>query len=244
MIVDLESRLRQEQEPGVFSDPEVESLPEPVRRHMCMAISPGTPLAQTVRLAMRGRIKVGRWLPFRATQVLSPHLGFVWSARVGGVISGSDSYLGGVGAMRWRLAGLITVAHGGGPDVSRSAAGRAAAEAIWLPTSLLPRCGVRWTDDGSDRVSLHYRLGPHPMTVTYELDPAGRITSLVFDRWGDPDDTGHWGLHPFGGEVTAYARFEGLTVPSEGRMGWHFGTDRWPEGAFFRFRIADLRPGT
>jgi hypothetical protein len=29
---------------------------------------------------MRGSSKVGRWLPFRARQVLSPNHGFVWSA--------------------------------------------------------------------------------------------------------------------------------------------------------------------
>jgi hypothetical protein len=240
----VESRLWQEPEPGGFIVEEVEALPEPVRRHLRMAISPGAPLDQTARLRMRGRIKVGRWLPFRATQVLSPHRGFVWTARVGGVITGSDSYLDGAGEMRWKLASLVTVAHGAGPDVSRSAAGRVAAEAIWLPTSLLPRCGVRWTDDGCDRASLDYQLGSHPVTVTYQLDPAGRITSLVFDRWGDPDNVGLWGWHPFGGEVTSYARFGGLTVPSEGLMGWHFGTNRWPDGAFFQFRITNLQPAT
>jgi hypothetical protein len=207
-----------------------------------MAIGVGTPLTSTVLLRMTGQIKVGRWLPFRATEKLNPHRGFIWAARAAGVIVGSDRYLDGVGEMRWKLGGLITVAHGAGPDVSHSAAGRVAAEAIWLPTSLLPRMGVRWTDDGSDRVSLHYRLGPYPLTVTYQLDQTGRITSLVFDRWGDPDNAGRWGWHPFGGEVTDYTRFGGLTVPSQGRMGWHFGTDRWPDGAFFRFRISHLQP--
>lgn len=239
-----EFMLRKKPEPCGFTLEELEALPEPVRRHLRMAISPGTPLAQTVRLRMRGRIKMGRWLPFRAIQELSPHRGFVWSARVGGVITGSDSYHDGVGEMRWRLASLVTIAQGAGPDVSRSAAGRVAAEAIWLPTSLLPRCGVRWTDDGCDQVSLHYQLSSHTVAVTYQLDPAGRITSLVFDRWGDPDNTGLWGWHSFGGEVTSYAHFGGLTVPSEGLMGWHFGTDRWPDGAFFQFRITDLQPAT
>jgi hypothetical protein len=64
---------------------------------------------------------------------------------------------------------------------------------------------------------------------------------VVFDRWGDPDGTGTWDLHPFGGEVTAYATFGGLSVPSAGRFGWFFGTDRWSQGEFFRYRITELQ---
>lgn len=236
------SRFEQEPQRGGFTVAEVDGLPEPARRHLCTAIDLGTPMTSTVRLRMKGRIKVGRWLPFRAVETLSPRRGFVWTARAAGVIAGWDRYLDGVGEMRWRLGGVVTVAHGEGPDVSLSAAGRVAGEAIWSPTSLLPRMGVRWTEDGPDRVSLHYSLGPHPMTVTYQLLEDGRIGSLVFDRWGDPDDTGRWGWHRFGGEITGHTRFGGLTVPSQGRMGWHFGTDRWPDGEFFRFRISHLHP--
>ena len=45
---------------------------------------------------MRGSIRLGRWLPFRARQVLNPHVGFIWAARVGEVIAGSDQYLDGI----------------------------------------------------------------------------------------------------------------------------------------------------
>ena len=69
----------------------------------------------------------------------------------------------------------------------------------------------------------------------------GHIRSLVLERWGDPDNTGKWELHPFGGAVTGYKTFDGVTVPSAGRVGWFFGTDRWEQGEFFRYRITDLR---
>jgi hypothetical protein len=41
--------------------------------------------------------------------------------------------------------------------------------------------------------------------------------------------------------VTGYATFDGLTIPSAGRFGWHFGTERWPEGEFFRYQITGLQ---
>jgi hypothetical protein len=140
-LSELEGRLLRAAPAGRFTGAELDGLPAAARRHLAQAIAEGTPLATAARLRMRGSIKVGRWLPFRARQVLDPHRGFVWTARAAGLIAGSDRYLDGVGGMRWRLAGLVTVARAEGPDVSRSAAGRAGAEAVWVPTALLPASG-------------------------------------------------------------------------------------------------------
>ena len=68
----------------------------------------------------------------------------------------------------------------------------------------------------------------------------GKLQSVEFNRWGDPDRTGEFGLHPFGGEFSAHATFGGVTIPSVGSLGWHYGTDRWSEGEFFRYRITDM----
>ena len=43
------------------------------------------------------------------------------------------------------------------------------------------------------------------------------------------------------GTDRAQRSFGGVTIPSAGRVGWFFGTDRWPGGEFFRFEITDLR---
>lgn len=167
-----------------------------MQHHLTAAIRSGSALTTAVGLKMHGRIKVGRWLPFRARQVLSPHEGFLWTARAAGLIAGSDRYLDGVGAMRWKVAGLITVADGEGPDVSRSAAGRGGAEAVWVPTALLPRFGVTWSAVDHSHITARYALGETPVEVNYTLDSDGRIQSLVFDRRGDPDNTGNsTGIH-------------------------------------------------
>ena len=135
---ELEASLAEPAGDGVFSEGDLDGLHPSVRRYFAAAIAPGTSLAVSARLQMRGRIKIGRWLPFRARQVLTPHRGTVWAARVGGAIVGSDRYDAGRGAMDWKLGGLVTVMHAEGPDVSRSSAERAAGEAFWIPTSLLP----------------------------------------------------------------------------------------------------------
>jgi len=243
-VTDWEHRLccAPGQSVGRFTEAELEGLDAPVRRYLAQAIATGTPLFQCARLSMRGSIKLGLWLPFRARQVLCPHDGFIWAARVAGVVVGYDQYLDGTGGMDWRLGGLLSVAHEEGPDVSRSAAGRGGAEAIWLPTAMLPRCGVRWTSQDDTHITAHYQLDGTPLDVHHSLGPDGSLRSLFFDRWGDPDKTGRWALHPFGGEITGQHTFAGLTIPSSGRMGWHFGTDRWPRGEFFRYKITSLAP--
>ncbi|WP_166139473.1 DUF6544 family protein [Nocardioides ochotonae] len=237
-----QARLLTPAPPEVFGAEELDGLPEPVRRHLSAAIAPGTPLARGATLTMRGSLRLGpRWLPFRAVEVLDPHVGFVWGARVGGLIAGSDQYVDGAGAMRWRLAGLLTVAQGEGPDVSRSAAGRGGAEGVWVPTALLPRYGVRWSAEDDTHVTVHHRLGDNPVDVRCTLDDDGLLRSFVLERWGDPDDTGSWGWHPFGGEITEHRTFGGLTIPARGTVGWHHGTDRWAAGEFFRFDVGSLR---
>ena len=47
-------------------------------------------------------------------------------------------------------------------------------------------------------------LGPGGVVRDARLrtDAAGRIVSLAFDRWGDPDGTGSFGWHRFGGRIT------------------------------------------
>lgn len=225
----------------VFSGSELEGLPAPVQRYLQAAIAPGTPLATAARLRMRGQIKVGRWMPFHARQLLAPRSGFQWSARAAGVLTGFDRYAEGRGEMCWRLLGSLPVMRAGGPDVTRSAAGRAAAEAFWLPTTLLPRFGVQWQALEDHELVARYGIDAVEIEARYRVDADGHLLSMVFDRWGDPWRTGTWGQYPFGGEVTAYRTFNGLTIPSAGRFGWCYGTDRWSDGEFFRYEITELQ---
>lgn len=225
---------------GEFAERELSGLSDPVQRFLRAAISPKSPLAQTARIEMKGHIKLGRWLPFRARETLTPHVGFLWAARVAGLIVGSDRFLDGRGQMEWKLGGLVTVMAADGPDISRSAAERSGAEAVWVPTSLLPRFGVDWEADDDRRITARFLVGEHPVEVNYSMNDAGLVESVVFQRWGDPGNKGAFDLYPFGGRFTKHATFDGVTVPTAGSLGWHYGTDRWNEGEFFRFRIVKL----
>lgn len=226
---------------GVFTKAELDGLQSPVRGHLAQVIAPGPSLAQCAQITMRGRIKIGRWLPFRARQILRPDDGFIWVARIAGVILGSDRYLHGVGGMDWKLAGLINLPHADGPDISRSAAGRGGAKAVWLPTALLPRFGVRWSAQNARHLIAYYLIGDTPIEARYRLGAAGDVASVLFERWGDPDNSGQWDWHRFGGIFTQQRTFAVLNIPGVGRLGWHYGMERFESGEFFRYQIIDLR---
>lgn len=226
--------------PGRFDPVEVAHLPVPVRRYFAAAIAPGTEITESASLTMRGHLRLRGWLPFRAEQVLAPHRGFVWRARAAGIISGYDAYVDGRGAMEWKLFGLLPVMTTDGPDVSTSAAGRSGGEAVWVPAALLPRFGVRWTAPADDHIVACFDVGATPIELHLRIDADGLVRSVVFDRWGDPEETGSFGWHPFGGEVTGHRTFDGLTIPCDGRWGWSYGTDRWPAGEFIRIHITNL----
>jgi hypothetical protein len=238
---ELEAWLAHPPVAGSFDEGELQGLPDPVRRYLRTSIAAGTPLARSARVRMRGSVKLGRWwIPYCARQVSAPHHGLVWTARAGGVIEGFDRYADGRGAMQWKLLDLIRLIHAEGPDVSRSSAGRAAAEAVWVPTALLPRFGVTWEAADSHHLTASYRLDDVDLELYYTLDDDARVRSVALDRWGDPESTGTFGLHRFGHEMTRYSTFDGVMIPSAGRAGWFYGTDRWSEGEFFRYQVTDF----
>ena len=239
---DVENQLAVPPHPGSFSEADLIGLPVPAQRMLRTAIVPGTQLTAAAHLRMRGSIRIGRWLPFRATQVIAPSVGFLWRARVAGIIEGYDRSVDGQGEMQWKLARLFTLVSSSGPDVSRSASGREAGEALWVPTALLPRFGVQWRADDDHHPVALIPTTHGPTEVRYEIDADGRVRSLVLDRWGDPSGSGDFGLNTFGGEMTHYEAFGGMAIPTRGLVGWNFRTPAWSSGAFFRFRITAYEP--
>ncbi len=229
-------------EPGPPLRPEdLNALPEPARRYLTHAIAPGAPMASAVRLRMHGTFRLrGTWTPFEAEQVLRAHRGFVWRATMtmkGLPVRGSDRWIDGEGAMKWKLLGLIPVADESGPAISRSAAGRAQIEGVLLPPALVAET-VAWEAVDADHTAARVRLGDEISRVELGLGEGGELRDAAMLRWGTPDGEGTEPRQErFGCLVEAERTFGSYTIPSELRVGWHFGTDRWDEGEFFRATI-------
>jgi hypothetical protein len=219
-----------------FAPDALDALPEPVQRYLSHAIVAGTPLASSVRLTMHGAIKLKVWCPFTAEEVIRWDRGFVWRARVrfhGLPLRGSDRFVDGAGAMHWALFGIIPIASASGRDITRSAAGRMNIEAIWLP---LVFCGgdVAWSASSRTQIRARFTAHGEHATIDAVIDEIGRLCSVVMPRWGNPDG-GAFGTYACGAFVDQEASFDGYTIPSRVRVGWHFGSERFAkDGEFFR----------
>ncbi len=225
-----------------FQADDASHLPEPAQQYLKHAIAAGTRLARAVRLRMHGEIKLQRWFPFKAEQVIAWGRGFIWSATVrmyGMPVRGSDRLVDGDGAMRWRLLGLIPVMSASGPDITRSAAGRVAGESMWLP-SVLCSDEVSWS--APDPYHLRATFTAHGETTELDLsvDGGGALTSIKYPRWGNPGDS-EFRYVDFGALVEGESTFGSYTIPSRLRAGWYFGSDRFEsKGEFFRATIDDV----
>jgi hypothetical protein len=223
-----------------FDPAMVAHLPVPAQQYLIHAIAPGTPLASAVRLTMHGALKLKRWHAFKAQQVIVQNRGMIWRADVklaGMKVRGFDRFLDGEGAMRWKLCGRVPLVGASGPDVTRSAAGRFAAETIWLP-SLLCANRVEWS--ASDEEAAHARFAVDSLSADLTLTlRRGSLQSVALPRWGNPDG-GRFREVEFGAVVEQEATFAGYTIPARLRVGWFFGTDRFDrEGKFFHATIDD-----
>jgi uncharacterized protein DUF6544 len=212
-------------------------LDEPVRRYFEHALPAGPPPAPGTRLTMRGRIRVGLWLPFTATWE-GDGRSFAWRARVaGGLLRVVDRFAGGAGAMDGRLLGRLRVLHAAGEDTARSAAGRAAIEAAhWAPGALLPGRGVAWRAEAEDLIVATFDVPPERPEVHLRIDRRGAVASAWMERWQD----GSHGHVPFGGDVRAERRFGDLVLPSAITVGWGYGTPRY--APFFEAEVTAAGP--
>jgi hypothetical protein len=217
------------------------TVPAPVGRYLAHAL-PGeeAQTARGVRLTMRGRIKVGAWLPFTATQECDGR-SFTWRARVGAgrmtVLTVVDRFANGAGSTEGRLFGRRRAFGAAGEDTTRSAAGRAALEAVFAPMSLQPEREVEWRAEDAEVVVASFDVPPERPELRLRIDAQGALRSVSAPRWGNAGQRGY-GYIPCGCEVRAERRFGDVVVPSSVTVGWWFGTPRY--APFFQADVEAL----
>ena len=230
----------------VFNSDKLAHLPEAAKQYLEHAIAPGTKLASAVRLKMHGEIKLKKWIPFTAEQVVCWEHGLIWSATawMNGFlpIVGSDRVIDGVGAMQWKLLGLFPVMTADGADITRSSIGRLQSETLCLP-SVFYRDDFSFTSTELSPLdsNLHSSFGVQgeQAELDFTIDQTGRLKTFKLPRWGNPDGA-EFRYVDFGGTLEDDRTFCGYTIPTRLRIGWYFGSERFEsEGEFFRATIDD-----
>jgi hypothetical protein len=190
---------------------------------------------------MHGEIKLKGWLPFTAEQVIRSDGEMLWQATVrqkGIPIRGFDRLVGGEGAMRWKLLGIIPVMTASGPDVTRSTVGRLLAELVWLPSALCAG-DVTWTASDVLHPTAAIALLGHAAQLAMTVGETGRLEVVKTSRWGNPEG-GEFRSVDFGAVAEDEARFHGYTIPTRLRVGWRLVNGQFEsDGEFFRVTIDD-----
>jgi hypothetical protein len=239
---DWQDLLTPTPDPQPFDPDALDGVPEAGRRWLTHAIAPGTPLRRRVRMRQHGRIRLrGRWWPIRSIQALDPLVGYVWpvTTRLGVVpLVGVDRLSSGSAEMRHALLGRFPVVDQRGPDLMRSAAGRATSEICWAPAAALDPA-VRWEDAGPDEATLIIPLAGEDHALTIRVDEQGRLVQSAMPRWASVDD-GPWRFTTFGARVLSEGTFGGFTVPTHVVAGYGDDDAFWNEGAFIDLRVDDV----
>lgn len=223
-----------------FDTAVLDGLEEPVRRYFAHAVAGGAPLAPSARLRLGGSIKVGVWLRFDSAWEGDAR-SFTWRARCGPgplrSLQVHDQFTDGVGIMDIRLRAplrrlsALKLLHVENEDATRSGAGRAALEGLWVPAALLPDRGVEWRAESDDLIIATWEVPPERPELHISITRDGAVTSYRAQRWRG----GMSGYVPFGADVHAERTFEGVTIPSRITAGWGHGTPSW--APFFRGEI-------
>ena len=228
-----------EGEPGTFAR---DSVPPPVARYFAFALSPKQPAIRHAHLEFTGQFAAepNEWAAFTAEQEISiDPPAFVWDARIHmlplATVRVRDSYVGREGAMRASVAGVVPIVNQHGtPEIAAASLLRFLAEAVWVPTALLPRDGLSWSaiDDSTARVTL--TDGPTTVSMDVHFGSRGEITSVEARRHREVN--GVPVLTPWVGTHTDYRRVNGMMIPTAGEVSWLLPTGWTP---YWRGRIVE-----
>lgn len=203
-------------------------VPEVVRRYFGSALSDGQPLIRAARITQRGEFLLRPprgFHPFTATEQFTARPPtFAWDARIrlapGLSVRVRDSFLDGRGSMRATLLRVLRLAAAEGtPEMAAGALHRFLAEAVWLPTALLPGCGLAWTMLDGDAARVSLTEGPTTAQLEVRFGTDGLVRS-VFAPDRARSIAGGAVPTPWQGRFWNYARHEGMLIPESAEVEW------------------------
>jgi hypothetical protein len=217
------------------------TLPEPARRWLSRSVSPEAPAYSLVHLTVEGYLKLGSWHRFTAEQTIRPRHGYRWTARtrVAGIrVTGAERMNPSEAHRSWQVAGLCRLGQADGPELLNSAAGRLAAESVFVPTAAALASWEPAAD--SDSAFAYWRIGARVDRVRVGVAPSGRLRSASLRRWGTPPG-GSYGRHPFGLRFDGEVSVQGLTIPRIMTASWWWGSDHEEAGTVLRAEVVAAR---
>src|SRR6516165_5430715 len=233
--------------PAVVTEADLGALPDAAVRYLNFMSVAGRPPDSSFVAHFAGRFRLRPRLPWMRCEAWQynscPTVARLFHMRItaAGVLpmTGRDAYVHGRGRMHGKLAGLVTVADGAGPENDVSELVTYLNDAVLFAPSMLLALPVSWAAAGEASFDIALEDGGHRVTARVRTDERGAPADFsTDDRWcdlpGGPART-RWST-----PVAGWTEVNGRHLPSRGSAIWHL-----PEGPFtyaeFRFSPGGVR---
>jgi len=138
-----------------------------------------------------------------------------------------DSYVAGTASMQASVAALLRLVDAHGErELAEGALHRYLAEAVWLPTALLPGHGVTWSaiNDTSALATLSHR--GTTVSLEFRFGSRGEIVSAYTAGRSRKTGAGYVKT-PWMCEYADYAPHDGMWLPRGGKVSWILPEGPW-----------------
>lgn len=224
----------------------ISALPAPVQRYFSRTLGHHSRRIRSAVLIQQAEFHLDNaWKPLSATEYFTAHRpGFVWDAKIttlpGMPFYVRDAYVAGRGAMQASVAGVLPmVEQAGAPELNSGALHRFLAEAVWIPTALLPSDAVHWEaiDQRSARVTMTDTTSTVSLDFTFNSN--GDVVEIfTASRFAEHD--GHYVRQPWLVRCADHRIVSGVRIPTWCEVSW-----QPPSGArpYWRGRVISARYG-
>ena len=168
--------------------------------------------------------------------------GFVWDARIQMVplvsVRVRDAYVDGAGSMHASIAGLFSVVNDrGSRELDLGALQRYLAEAVWLPTALLPGPGLSWEAMDAERARATMTDGRLTVSAEFSFNGAGDVVEVFIpDRFREMD--GRYEPTPWAVACAGHEVRDGFRIPVSCVVEWRLPAGPMP---YWRGRVVGIR---
>jgi hypothetical protein len=151
--------------------------------------------------------------------------GFVWDAHIrmapGVTVHVRDALVHGRGSMEARVLGVYPVVSvEGTAAITAAALQRYLAEAVWLPTALLPEEGVRWSSLDASSARATISAGDATVSVDFHFG-ADSLVDRIYTASRERDVGGGRTVPtPWQGRFSQYELRGGYRIPLRGEVEW------------------------
>lgn len=223
-------------------------LPAPVARYFRLVLKDGQPLISRARITHQGRFnlngKENGWSSFKSTQHYSTNPpGFIWDASITMAplinVWVRDAYLRGAGSIQAKVLSVVPVAEEHDkPELNAGSLMRYLAEAVWLPTALLPTesGGVKWKAIDQNTALATLSDGETTISLEFRFNEKGEISG-VYSAERFRDVKGKYELAAWAGKFWNYEERNGMRIPIQGEVEWQLASGNLP---YWKGRIMEV----